>query len=194
MGADEFDAKAELGKKTLVIYQGHHGDKGAARADVVFPGCAYTEKDGLYVNTEGRVQMGKKAVSASGDAREDWKILRALSAALGDALPYDTHMQLLERITKEWSHFNQIDELPQEKMGQFGEKGVLQKKTFTLPIDDYYMTNAICRASETQCRSVVMRFWQVKTGPRQQNRKRGNHDTIHFRARANFSRNLWASC
>ena len=81
LGADEIDT-AKLGS-AFVIYQGHHGDAGARRADVVLPGAAYTEKDGTYVNTEGRVQLARRAVFPPGDAREDWKILRALSDALG---------------------------------------------------------------------------------------------------------------
>ena len=78
-----------IGADTFVVYQGHHGDRGAARADVILPGCAYVEKSGTYVNTEGRVQRGGKAVFAPGDAREDWAILRAFSAVIDKPLPYD---------------------------------------------------------------------------------------------------------
>src|SRR5262249_52821217 len=81
LGADEIDASG-LGS-AFVIYQGHHGDRGAQRADVVLPGAAYTEKDGTYVNTEGRAQLARRAVFPPGDAREDWKILRALSGGVG---------------------------------------------------------------------------------------------------------------
>ncbi len=88
LGADELDF-ANTGS-AFVIYQGHHGDRGAARADVVLPGCAYTEKDATYVNTEGRVQLGRRAVFPPGEAREDWAILRALSGVLGRPLPFDT--------------------------------------------------------------------------------------------------------
>ena len=93
LGADELDTSA-IGAETFVIYQGHHGDAGAARADVILPGAAYTEKDGTYVNTEGRVQQGYLAVNPPGEAREDWRILRAISAYLGHALPYDTLAEL----------------------------------------------------------------------------------------------------
>ena len=86
LGADEFDTK-KIGAGTFVIYQGHHGDAGAARADVILPGAAYTEKPGTYVNTEGRVQRGFMATHPPGEAREDWKIIRALSARLGHTLP-----------------------------------------------------------------------------------------------------------
>ncbi|HRC26934.1 MAG TPA: NADH-quinone oxidoreductase subunit NuoG, partial [Alphaproteobacteria bacterium] len=90
LGVDEFDMRAATGWKTFVVYQGHHGDAGAARADVILPGAAYTEKDGLYVNTEGRVQAARRAVFPPGQAREDWAILRALSEVLGKTLPYDS--------------------------------------------------------------------------------------------------------
>src|SRR3546814_3975058 len=95
LGADEIDTAA-LGD-AFVVYQGHHGDKGAHRADVVLPGAAYTEKDGLYVNTEGRVQEGLAASFPLGEAREDWKILRALSEAVGHTLPFDSNAELNRR-------------------------------------------------------------------------------------------------
>ena len=85
LGADEFET-GRIGADTFVVYQGHHGDKGAAAADVILPGAAYTEKPGTYVNTEGRVQRGFKASFAPGEAREDWSILRAFSAVLGKPL------------------------------------------------------------------------------------------------------------
>ena len=84
--------------KAFVIYQGHHGDAGAHRADVILPGAAYTEKPGTYVNTEGRVQLGQRAVFPPGEAREDWAILRALSERLGKTLPYDTLDQVRARL------------------------------------------------------------------------------------------------
>ncbi len=84
LGADEFDTAA-IGADTFVVYQGHHGDRGAARADVILPGAAYTEKPGTYVNTEGRVQRGFAATQPPGEAREDWAILRAFSAVIGTA-------------------------------------------------------------------------------------------------------------
>ena len=96
LGADEIDT-SDLGA-AFVVYQGHHGDRGAARADVVLPGAAYTEKDGTYVNTEGRVQLGRRAVFPPGEAREDWKILRALSGAIGRPLPFDTLGELRRRM------------------------------------------------------------------------------------------------
>ncbi|MEI7713515.1 MAG: NADH-quinone oxidoreductase subunit NuoG, partial [Rhodospirillales bacterium] len=88
LGADEVDT-ARIGANTFVVYQGHHGDAGAHRADVILPGAAYTEKSGTYVNTEGRVQRGFQAVFPPGDAREDWTIVRAFSQLVGKTLPYD---------------------------------------------------------------------------------------------------------
>lgn len=153
LGADEFDARAQVGWKCFTIYQGHHGDHGAARADVILPGSAYTEQDGLYMNTEGRVQYAHKAVSAPGDAKEDWKVLRALSEELGQALPYDTQMQLWERMGGEFKHFAEPDQIKPAKWGEFGGKGKAKaKEAFVNPVRNYYLTNAICRASETMAK------------------------------------------
>ena len=133
----------------LTIYQGHHGDHGAARADVILPGAAYTEKDGLYVNTEGRVQQAKRASFPPGEAREDWKILRALSETLGKTLPYDTDVQIRERICREWPHLGAIDQVVSAEPAKFGKKGKLSKEPFRSPVTHYYLTNPICRASDT---------------------------------------------
>src|SRR5205085_9204187 len=107
LGVDELDL-SDTGS-AFVVYQGHHGDRGAARADVVLPGAAYTEKDGTYVNTEGRAQLGRRAVFPPGDAREDWKIVRALSEVLGHKLPYDTIGQLRRRLGSVAPSFANID-------------------------------------------------------------------------------------
>ena len=149
LGADEFDARSQIGWQTFVIYQGHHGDHGAARADIVLPGAAYTEKDAIYVNTEGRPQLAKRAASPPGEAREDWKIIRALSAHLGVKLAYDTSVQLRQRIAHEWPHLVDINVIKPAKWAEFGEKGKLQKESFRSPIRNFYLANAICRASET---------------------------------------------
>ena len=94
----------------FVIYQGSHGDRGAHRADVILPGAAYTEKSGLYVNTEGRVQRGERAAFPPGDAREDWAILRALSDVLGAKLPFDSHRALCARqLVAAHPHFGELD-------------------------------------------------------------------------------------
>ena len=108
LGADEFDT-SRIGAETFVIYQGHHGDAGAARADVILPGAAYTEKAGTYVNLEGRVQSGFQAATPPGEAREDWRILRAVSAYLGHPLPYDTLGEVREALVKENEVFGARD-------------------------------------------------------------------------------------
>ncbi len=79
MGADTSYYNGQIDKKAFVVYQGHHGDIGAHRADVILPGCAYTEKNAMYMNTEGRLQLARKAVSAPGEAQEDWKIISLLA-------------------------------------------------------------------------------------------------------------------
>ncbi len=150
LGADEFNARVNIGWKTFVVYQGHHGDNGAQRADVVLPSAAYTEKDGLYVNTEGRVQMAKRAVSAPGEAKEDWAILRALSELIGKKpLPYNTAAELRSRIQKEWPIFKTLDERPNAKWQKFSAKGKVLKDSFTSPVQSYYLNDSICRASDT---------------------------------------------
>lgn len=149
LGADEFDARAHIGWKSFVIYQGHHGDAGAARADVILPGAAYTEKDGIYVNTEGRVQLAKRAASPPGEAKEDWKILRALSEALGQTLEYDTQIQLRARINKELKLIDNVDKAIVAKWSSFGVNGTVSHAAFVNPVSQYYLTNAICRASKT---------------------------------------------
>lgn len=150
LGADEFNARSEIGWQTFVIYQGHHGDKGAARADVILPGAAYTEKDGIYINLEGRVQCARKAAFPPGDAREDWKILRALSEVLGQKLPYDTQAQLYARMAKQSAHFMQAGRVASAAWAAFGVEGKIdQNRPLKNPLKDYYLTNAICRASQT---------------------------------------------
>src|ERR1019366_3014464 len=111
LGADEFDTK-KIAAGTFVIYQGHHGDAGAARADVILPGAAYTEKSGTYVNTEGRVQRGFMATHPPGESREDWKIIRALSARIGHTLPYDSIEALRARLEQVNPVFANISFLP----------------------------------------------------------------------------------
>jgi NADH-quinone oxidoreductase subunit G len=156
LGADEFDT-SQLGR-AFVIYQGHHGDRGAHRADVILPGAAYVEKDGIYVNTEGRVQYAKRAVYPLGDAREDWKIVRALSALVGGTLPYDTQTALRVALKKAHPHFAQEDTLVPSAWGSFVASGPMKDQPFVSPIANYYMTDPISRASETmaQCTSEFL--------------------------------------
>ena len=150
MGADEIDMQA-LGE-TFVVYIGSHGDAGAHRADVILPGAAYTEKSGLYVNTEGRVQLGLRAAFPPGEAREDWAILRALSAELGAKLPFDTLVALRAALVAAHPHFALVDEIAEadpkavEALAQAG--GSVDGAPFEPWIDDFYLTNPIARASK----------------------------------------------
>jgi NADH-quinone oxidoreductase subunit G len=148
LGADEMPA--DKFKGAFKVYIGHHGDKGAAQADLVLPGAAYAEKHGTYVNIEGRVQRGERAAFAPGDAREDWTILRALSDLIGKPLPFDRFDQLRAAM---------IADVP-----ELGQDGIIDFKwappklaakasgPVSYPIKDFYLTNAICRASPTMRR------------------------------------------
>jgi NADH-quinone oxidoreductase subunit G len=156
LGADEIDT-GDLGA-AFVIYQGHHGDRGARCADVVLPGAAYTEKDATYVNTEGRVQLARRAVFPPGEAREDWKILRALSDAIGRPLPFDTLRELRRRMWEAQPVLANADVLMRAPWGSFGETGPVAAGPFAYPIADFYRTDAISRASQTmaQCSELFV--------------------------------------
>jgi NADH-quinone oxidoreductase subunit G len=133
----------------FVIYQGHHGDRGAARADVVLPGAAYTEKGGTYVNTEGRAQLGRRAVFPPGEAREDWAILRALSGALGKPLPFDSLGELRRQMRAAHPSLGEIDTVGKAAWGAFGALGPIATTPFSYPITDFYKTDPVSRASPT---------------------------------------------
>src|SRR5262249_50981789 len=132
LGADEI-AGSHFGS-AFVIYQGHHGDAGAHRADVILPGAAYTEKNATYVNTEGRVQQTALAASPPGDAREDWTIIRALSEALGKRLSYDNIGQLRRRLFEISPRFQRLDAVEPAPWGEFGAAGALDAAAFAPPI------------------------------------------------------------
>jgi len=149
LGADEIDASKSTAFK---VYIGTHGDRGAHGADVILPGAAYTEKPGVYVNTEGRVQLAERAVFPKGDAREDWAIFRALSERLGKTLPYDDLNALRERLITEHPTFGQVDYVapaPALDLSALGGEGSMTDKPFKSPIVDFYLTNPIARASVT---------------------------------------------
>ena len=156
LAADEIDL-SDLGR-AFVVYQGHHGDRGAAHADVILPGAAYTEKDGIYVNTEGRVQFGRRAVFPPGDAREDWKILRALSGAIGRPLAFDSLGELRQRLRDASPTFAVADEVTPAAWGEFGRPGPVDPAPFVSPIADFYRTDPISRASATmaECSDVLL--------------------------------------
>jgi NADH-quinone oxidoreductase subunit G len=159
LAADEIDTQ-QLGK-AFVIYQGHHGDAGAHRADVILPGAAYTEKPGVYVNTEGRVQLGFRACYPPGDAREDWAILRALSGHLGKTLPYDTIDQVRSRLIAVNKSFAALDQQSAGAWGDFGKAGPVGDAPFASSIANFYMTCPISRASRTMAECVASRQHQM---------------------------------
>jgi NADH-quinone oxidoreductase subunit G len=151
LGADEIDT---TGSDAFVVYLGTHGDAGAHKADVVLPGAAYTEKAGIYVNMEGRVQLANRAVFPKGEAREDWAILRALSDKLGHKLPYDSLNALRKALIDDHPTFGQVDYAPGSvaaklDLGKLGKKGKIADTAFTSPVTDFYQTNPIARASVT---------------------------------------------
>ncbi|WP_299080010.1 NADH-quinone oxidoreductase subunit NuoG [uncultured Ruegeria sp.] len=143
LGADE----VEISDGAFVIYQGSHGDRGAHRADVILPGAAYTEENGLFVNTEGRPQLAMRAGFAPGEAKENWAILRALSAELGATLPFDSLAQLRSTLIEAVPHLARLDEVIENEV-QALDPAALGKATFRNAIKDFYLTNPIARASE----------------------------------------------
>ncbi|MCM2395597.1 NADH-quinone oxidoreductase subunit NuoG [Rhizobium sp. S95] len=149
LGADELDFTRKGAKFT--VYIGSHGDNGAHHADVILPGATYTEKSGIWVNTEGRVQMGNRAGFAPGDAREDWAIIRALSDVLGKKLPFDSLTALRAKLYAEYPHFAGLDEIlpgASSEIAAIAKKaGQMTKSVFASPVKDFYLTNPIARAS-----------------------------------------------
>ena len=147
LGADEIKAPDEA----FVVYIGTHGDVGAHRADIILPGAAYTEKTGIYVNTEGRVQMADRAGFPPGEAREDWAIIRALSDVLGGTLGYDSLAALRQAMFKAAPHLMRIDQIEagdsRAVKSLAGKGGNIEKSPFKAAVDDYYLTNPIARAS-----------------------------------------------
>jgi NADH-quinone oxidoreductase subunit G len=142
LGADEI----EIPKGPVVIYQGSHGDRGAHRADIILPAAAYTEENGLFVNTEGRPQLALRAGFAPGEAKENWAILRALSAEAGAKLPYDSLAELRRALIEAHPHLGRIDEVTENAWISLPE-APLGKGDFAPAVGDFYLTNPIARAS-----------------------------------------------
>ncbi|MEM9737088.1 MAG: molybdopterin-dependent oxidoreductase, partial [Pseudomonadota bacterium] len=143
LGADE----CEMPEGAFVVYQGHHGDRGAHRADVILPGAAYTEQPGLFVNTEGRVQMAVRAGFPPGDAKEDWAILRAVSAELGQTLPFNRLDDLRAQLFDAHPHLAEIDQIAEAEW-QPVPAGEMDRAPIQNVISDHYLTNPISRASQ----------------------------------------------
>ncbi|HEY8163292.1 MAG TPA: NADH-quinone oxidoreductase subunit NuoG [Methylocystis sp.] len=162
LGADEI----AIEPGAFVVYLGSHGDRGAHRADVILPGAAYTEKSGLYVNTEGRVQLASRVVFPPGDAREDWAILRALSGVVGHALPFDSLAQLRKKLVEVHPHFARIDQIeagnPADVGRLAGQPAVAMKDPFVNAIADFYLTNPIARASATMAECSALAQGRLK--------------------------------
>jgi len=160
LGADEIAVEPGA----FVVYQGTHGDRGAARADVILPGAAYTEKSGTYVNTEGRVQLADRANFPPGDGREDWAILRALSDVLGHKLPFDSLKALRACLYASHPHFAKLDEIAASEpfdAATFAASGLTcSSARFLSSIADFYLTNPIARASAVmaECSALAEGF------------------------------------
>lgn len=164
LGADEGAiTKNDIPSDCFIIYQGHHGDRGAEMADVILPGAAYTEKQATYVNTEGRAQQTLMAVTAPGMAREDWKIIRALSEISGHTLPYDTLGEIrkrMEEIAPHLTRYGKIEDANYLSQGtQLWEPVQLQftnepMKPHLQSLTDFYMTDSISRASPTMAKCI----------------------------------------
>jgi len=166
LGADDWDAAA-VPDDAFVVYQGHHGDRGAARADVVLPGAAYTEKSGTYVNLEGRVQRTRAAVPTLGDAREDWRVVRALSEVLGAPLPYDDVDGVRRRLAEVAPHLGVVSAVQspvwmnghyiRSMEGSAAASGAPASDPLRTSIDNFFMTDVISRQSTTMAKCVEAR-------------------------------------
>lgn len=144
LGADEIQLPNE---NVFVVYQGSHGDRGAHGANVILPSAAYTEESGIFVNTEGRVQLAERASFPPGQAKENWAILRALSAVLDVKLPFDNLNSLRTELYQEFPEMNRFDHV-RENSGKTLKLNKLGKASFKYAISDHYLTNPIARASE----------------------------------------------
>jgi NADH-quinone oxidoreductase subunit G len=155
LGADEIDMDKIKG--SFIIYQGHHGDKGAHAADVILPGAAYTEKNATYVNIEGRIQQTLRAVSPPGDAKEDHAILLKLAEHLQINLPYKTLSQIRKRMSEIAPHFVNPEELHKANWCEFGNAGQITDNKIILNLGNYYMSDPITRASKimADCSKVI---------------------------------------
>jgi NADH-quinone oxidoreductase subunit G len=162
LGADEIEAP----EGTFVVYIGTHGDRGAHRADVILPGAAYTEKSGIFVNTEGRVQMANRAGFPPGEAREDWAIIRALSEVLGKKLPYDSLATLRQALSRAVPHLMRLDRIEPgsaDAIGMLtGRTGTVERSPFKA-VDDFYLTNPIARASAVMAECSRLAVGQMLT-------------------------------
>jgi NADH-quinone oxidoreductase subunit G len=163
LGADEI----KVPDGTFVVYIGTHGDRGAHRADVILPGAAYTEKSGIFVNTEGRVQMANRAAFPPGEAREDWAIIRALSEVMGKRLPYDSLTALRQAVFRAVPHLIRVDRIEAGNADDLrtlaGKSGSIEKMPFKASVKDFYLTNPIARASAVMAECSRLASGQMLT-------------------------------
>jgi NADH-quinone oxidoreductase subunit G len=157
LGADE----VEIAAGPFVIYQGSHGDRGAMRADVIFPAAAYTEESGLFVNTEGRPQMALRAGFAPGEAKENWAILRAFSAEVGQTLAWDGLAALRSSLVAAHPHLGQIDQVAENAWTPIAPRE-MGKASFRNAFKGYYLTNPIARASAVMGEMAAMEADRAK--------------------------------
>lgn len=164
LGADNYDLSAY--ENAFVVYIGSHGDRGAHAADVILPGSAYTEKSVTYVNTAGTVQRTNRAVFGPGEAKEDWAILRALSAHLGATLPFDNLNQLRAAMFAEVPHLAVVEGPVETNANDVAKLAKVPAKikpgALVSPIDDFYLTNPIARASKVMAECSQLALGQVK--------------------------------
>jgi NADH-quinone oxidoreductase subunit G len=158
LGADE----VEIAAGPFVIYQGSHGDRGANRADIIFPAAAYTEESGIFVNTEGRPQMAQRAGFAPGEAKEGWAILRAFSAEVGKTLAWDSLAALRKAIVAAHPHLGMIDEVPSNDWQPVALRD-MGKANFRNAFKGFYLTNPIARASKVMGELAAMEADRSKT-------------------------------
>lgn len=158
LGADETEGSS-IPKDAFVVYQGHHGDSGAYYADVILPGAAFTEKSATFMNTEGRAQTTRVAVAPPAGAREDWKIIRALSEVSGTTLPYDDIYEVRNRLADLSPALVEYDQIhaTSPAIAKLGLKALSNIKStakgaLRLPIRDFYLTDPISRASATMAK------------------------------------------
>ena len=163
VGADEIDA-SKLGS-AFVVYLGTHGDKGAHAASVILPTAAYTEKSGLWMNTEGRLQLGQRATFPVGEAREDWAVLRALSALVGKTLPFDSLTELRAKLVSVHPTFAGVDEIAgarhEDVASLAGKGGSIDRAAFVGAVKDFYLTNPIARASRVMAECSALHHARV---------------------------------
>ncbi len=162
LGADELDMK-RFGE-AFVVYIGTHGDAGAHRADVILPACAYTEKNAIYINTEGRPQKTKLAVFAPGEAKEDWRILVELAEELGKGINFSSLKEVRKALFKAVPHIEKFEQITPTEFKRLGKAGKMLKSAFEYPIKNFYMTDPISRASKTmaECTSEFIKPEKLK--------------------------------